>query len=120
MNIVPKSGGNTSRGSLFASGSGEKLQSDNLTQALTDQGVTSGTPFSKVYDVSAAFGGPIVRDRVWYFANAHVGGSTKESANVYYNLNAGDAATWLYAPDFSRRCPPTGRSKTPAAGSRGR
>ena len=34
MNIVPKAGGNTTRGSLFASGTGESLQSDNLTPAL--------------------------------------------------------------------------------------
>ena len=41
----------------------------------------------------------VVPDRVWYFVNAHVGGSTKTSPNVYYNLNAGDPAAWLYAPD---------------------
>ena len=34
MNIVPRSGGNTMRGSLFASGTGDALQSDNLTPAL--------------------------------------------------------------------------------------
>ena len=31
MNIVPKAGGNTMRGSLFASGTGEDFQSDNVT-----------------------------------------------------------------------------------------
>ena len=56
-----------------------------------------------MYDVSGTSGGPIVKDRVWYFVNAHTGGSTRESANVYYNLNAGDPSKWLYAPDFSRR-----------------
>ena len=40
---------------------------------------------------------------MWYFVNAHTGGSTKESASVYYNLNAGDPSKWLYAPDVSRR-----------------
>ena len=38
MNIVPKSGGNTMHGSLFASGTGEQLQSDNLTPALKSAG----------------------------------------------------------------------------------
>ncbi len=42
MNIVPKSGGNTMHGSFFASGTGGKLQSDNLTPALKEQGVSSG------------------------------------------------------------------------------
>jgi hypothetical protein len=103
MNIVPNSGGNTMSGSFFASGTGGKLQSDNLTQALKDQGVTAATPLTKVYDVSGTFGGPIRKDRAWFFVNAHVGGSTKESANVYYNLNAADPTTWLYAANLNRR-----------------
>ena len=59
MNIVPKTGGNTTRGSFFASGTGERLQSDNLTPALKDQGVTAATPLTRVYDVSGTLGGPI-------------------------------------------------------------
>jgi hypothetical protein len=56
-----------------------------------------------VYDISAAVGGPIVTDRLWYFVNAHLGGSKKESPNVFYNLNAANPSQWLYAPDFSQR-----------------
>ncbi len=103
MNIVPKTGGNTTQASVFASGTGERLQSDNLTQTLKDQGVSAATPLSGVYDFSGTLGGPILKDRVWYFVNAHRGGSTREVANVYYNQNAGDPSRWLYAPDFSRR-----------------
>ena len=36
-------------------------------------------------------------------ADARSGGSTKESPNVFYNLNAGDARKWLYSPDDGRR-----------------
>ena len=103
MNIVPKAGGNTMRGSMFASGTSGRLQSDNLTPALKAQGVTGATPLRKVYDVSATFGGPALKDRLWYFVNGHVGGNTKDTANVFYNLNAGDPDQWLYAPDTSRR-----------------
>jgi hypothetical protein len=103
VNLVPKTGGNSTHGSLFFSGTGEKLQSNNLTPALKAVGVTAPSPLSKVYDASGTIGGPIVTDRVWYFATAHRGGSTTESANVYYNLNAGDPSKWLYAPDTSRR-----------------
>ncbi len=103
VNLVPKTGGNSTHGSIFLSGTGKKLQSDNLTPALQQQGVTAASPLSKVYDVSGTIGGPIARDRVWYFATAHRGGSTTDSTNVYYNLNAGDPAKWSYAPDTSRR-----------------
>jgi hypothetical protein len=103
INIVPKTGGNTTRASIFASGTGAALQSDNLTPALRDRGLSAATPLTRVYDVSGTLGGPIARDRLWYFLNAHTGGSTRDSANVYYNLNAGDATKWLYSPDLSRR-----------------
>jgi hypothetical protein len=102
MNIVPKTGGNTTRGSIFASGTSQSLQSDNLSQALKNQGLTAASPLTKVYDLSGTLGGPIVPDRVWYFVNAHTGGNTKTSPNVYYNLNAGDPTAWLYAPDTAR------------------
>jgi hypothetical protein len=103
MQVVPKSGGNTMHGSLFASGTGAKLQADNLTPSLMAQGVRAATPLTKVYDVSGTIGGPIRKDRAWYFIAAHTGGSTKESATVYYNLNAANPAAWLYEPDPSRR-----------------
>jgi len=102
MNIVPRSGGNTVRGSVFGSASSAALQSDNLTAALRAQGVTAATPLTGVYDVAAALGGPIAKDRLWYFVNAHAGGSTKASANVFYNLNAAESSRWLYAPDLNR------------------
>jgi hypothetical protein len=103
MNIVSRSGGNAMHGSFFASGTGGALQSDNLTQSLKDQGVSAASPLSGVYDFSATFGGPIRKDRVWYFVNARTNGSTREVANVYYNLNAGDQSRWLYSPNPSRR-----------------
>lgn len=103
MNIVPKSGGNTVHGSLFASGTAARLQSDNLTPALAARGARAATPLTNVYDVSGTVGGPIVTDRLWYFSNGHTGSSTRESANVYYNRNAGDPGRWLYAPDVSRK-----------------
>jgi hypothetical protein len=103
MNIVPRSGGNEARASFLVSGTGGGLQSDNLTPALKAQGVTGSVPLTGVYDVLGTLGGPIVRNRLWYFVSAHTGGSTKESANVFYNLNAGNPASWLYAPDASRR-----------------
>ena len=102
MNIVPKSGGNTMHGSLFASGTGDRLQSDNLTPDLIGRGVRPAAPYAKVYDVSATLGGSIVTDRLWYFLGAHTGGSTRNSTNVYYNRNAGDAGAWRYVPDPDR------------------
>jgi len=102
MNIVPKTGGNSVQGSAYFSGSGEKLQSNNLTQELRDAGLAAPTPFTKVYDLNGAFGGPIKKDRVWYFVNARTQGSTNRVASIYYNRNAGDPTQWIYVPDLSQ------------------
>jgi hypothetical protein len=102
MNIVPRSGGNAMRGSLFGSGTSGGWQSDNLTPTLMEQGVTAAAPLTDVFDITGTFGGPIAKDRAWYFVNAHTGGSRREVPNVYYNQHAGDDASWLYAPDVNR------------------
>jgi hypothetical protein len=102
MNIVPKSGGNSANWSLFASATGDRLQSNNLSPDLIMQGVIASAPYTKVYDLAGTVGGPIVTDRLWYFLNAHTAGSTRQSTNVYYNLNAGDAGAWRYVPDLTR------------------
>src|SRR5215207_7911388 len=70
MNVVPKTGGNALHGSAFFSGTGTSLLADNYTQALKDAGLAAATPLSKVYDLNGAVGGPIKKDRVWYFVNA--------------------------------------------------
>ena len=96
MNVVPKTGGNNLHGSAFYSGSGKNLQADN-----SGGKVAAPTPLTKVYDLNAAVGGPIFKDRLWYFATARTQGSTRVNANQFYNANAGDPTKWLYAP--SRR-----------------
>ena len=102
MNVAPRVGGNVLRGSLFASATGARLHSNNITPELVAKGVSAPTPLSNVYDVTAAVGGPLLKDRAWYFVTAHTGGSKRDTANIYYNLNAGDPSRWLYAPDLSR------------------
>jgi hypothetical protein len=106
MNIVPKTGGNSIHGSAFYSGSGEPLQADNTAGT----GVGAPTPLTGIYDINGAVGGPILRDKLWYFATARTQGSTRVNANMFYNLNAGDPTQWLYRggpgisdPGFSDR-----------------
>ena len=102
MNVVPRTGGNRISGAVFFSGTGEGLQSSNYTEELRLAGLTAAIPLSKVYDLNGAVGGPIMRDRVWYFVNARTQGSTRGIASVYYNQNTGDATKWLYLPDPDR------------------
>src|SRR5688572_9433651 len=102
MNIVPKQGGNSMSGLFFVSGFSEAMQSDNFTTELQARGATQPTPVYRVYDVNTAVGGPIARDRLWYYMSVRVQGSRQNTQNVYYNLNAGNPNAWTYAPDLSR------------------
>ena len=49
VNLVPKTGGNSTHSSLFLSGTGKKLQSNNLTPALMKHGVTAASPIGSAY-----------------------------------------------------------------------
>jgi hypothetical protein len=97
MNVVPKTGGNSIHGNFSYSGTGEKFQADNSEGT----GVAAPPTLSKVYDVNGAFGGPVVKDRLWYFVTARTQGGTRVNANQFVNANAGDATKWLYAPNLS-------------------
>ena len=102
MNIVPRQGGNSLSGLFFVSGFSEGMQSSNYTPELQARGAIQPTPLTRVYDVNLAMGGPIVRDRLWYYMSVRVQGSRQNILNTFYNQNAGNPNAWTYVPDFSR------------------
>src|SRR5262245_30695462 len=102
MNIVPKQGGNKMSGLIAASGFSKNMQSDNYSADLQARGAGAPNPTYHVYDFNAAVGGPILKDKLWYYMSIRQQGSRRNTLNVYYNNNAGDATKWSYAPDFSK------------------
>ena len=102
INLVPRTGGNTFSGLAYVSGYGKRMLADNFDAELQNAGASVPTPVYRVYDVNTAVGGPIVRDRLWYYMSVRVQGTRRNTQNVYYNLNAGNANAWTYAPDLSR------------------
>ena len=114
LNIVPKTGGNTFKGSVFATGAGRWAQGTNLDDKLRAQGVTEAAGLIKLWDVSAALGGPIVRDKLWFFANYRDEGNHTDIPGLYANKFAGDPSHWDYAPDPAIKAR-TATSKTVAS-----
>ncbi len=98
INIVPKQGGNRTSGLLFASGFSEGMQASNYTSELAARGVTQPNPVSHVYDINAAVGGPIAKDKLWYYMSVRQQGQRQNTLNLYYNQNAGDPNAWTYVP----------------------
>ena len=104
INIVPRSGGNTLSGTLFGMGAGDGMQSNNFTQELKDAGLRSPSKLDKVWDVNFSTGGPIMRDKLWFFGTIRSMGSFLSISDTFYNKNAGNPnpAFWFYDPDLSR------------------
>ena len=96
MNVVPKQGGNAIHGSLFANGANEAMGDDNFNSSLAAAGARAGNTLLKIWDVNGVIGGPIVRDRLWFFGGGRHQGNRKEVAGMFNNANAGDPTKWTY------------------------
>jgi hypothetical protein len=102
LSIIPRSGGNSIKGAAYLSGTGGGLIGSNYSDALRNAGLNRPGQLLKQWDYTFGIGGPIVKDRVWYYATARDEGQYRSIPNVFPNLNAGDATRFLYAPDRSR------------------
>jgi hypothetical protein len=67
MNVIPKTGGNTFAGTGFLSTAGEWSQGSNIDDELRSFGVTNPNALISNWDASMSVGGPVRRDRMWFF-----------------------------------------------------
>ena len=105
LSIIPKSGGNTLKGAAYLSGVSKGMVSSNYSPELQALGLTTPGKLLKQWDFTGGVGGPIVKDRVWYYVTARDEGQHRTIPNVFPNLNAGDPTKFLYAPDRTARGP---------------
>jgi hypothetical protein len=103
MNLIPREGGNQLKGSFFATGANESWQSSNYTKELEAAGLRTPNALKVVYDVNPGAGGPLMKDRLWFYSAARWQGTQSYIAGLYENKNAGDPTKWTYEPDLSRR-----------------
>ncbi len=102
MNIVPKTGGNTIKGNVYLAGVSAGMVGSNYTQELKDRGLRTPGDLLKLWDFSGSVGGPIKKDRVWYFLNVREEGSYRSVPGMYANVNAGIVGKYSYVADVSR------------------
>ncbi len=70
INLVTKSGGNNFHGSSRLFVVDNNLQGDNISAELQAQGAGSGNPIKNIKDYGAEIGGPIVRNKMWFWGAA--------------------------------------------------
>jgi hypothetical protein len=102
LSIIPRSGGNSIKGAAYLSGVSRGMVGSNYSDALKAAGLTTPGQLLRQWDYTFGIGGPIKKDRLWYYVTARDEGQYRSIPNLYPNLNAGDAAKRLYAPDTSR------------------
>jgi len=102
LNVIPRDGGNTFRGTFFLSGANGSWQGSNYTQALKDQGLRSPQELRKVYDVNPMGGGRIIRDKLWFYLTYREVYAENTIPGMFFNKNAGDPTRWLVDFDTSR------------------
>jgi len=99
INVVGRQGGNIFAGSIQTNFGHRNLQSSNLDDALRARGANT-SPFIKAnYEIAGGLGGPLKRDRLWFFGSARRWVSQSYQPGNYFNKTQG---TMFYTPDLSR------------------
>ena len=66
INSTPKDGGNKFTGTFFTYGAGSQMQADNRSDAVKAAGIPQ-PGIAYTYQVNPSFGGPIKRDKIWFY-----------------------------------------------------
>jgi uncharacterized protein (DUF2141 family) len=103
INLIPREGGNTYRGTFFATFVNSSWQGNNLTDELRQAGLPDPNEMKQAYDFNPSLGGPLVADRLWFYASARWQENQSYVAGLYVNKNAGDPTKWHPDPDRSQR-----------------
>ena len=100
INLVPREGGNVYSGTFYVWGANSSFQGTNYTPELKQRGLGNPDRLLSSYDVNPGFGGPLLRDKLWFYSAARWNRVTTTVGGAYpRNLNAGKVNEYLYVPD---------------------
>lgn len=105
INVVPKDGGNRTSGDLYLNYSGAKWASKNLTPEYEALGVVSnavtgnGAGDKLNLNIEPSIGGPILRDKLWYFFTTRYNRDDRIIAGSYPDL---DPHPFRFEPDRTK------------------
>ena len=100
VNMIPKEGGNSFKGTFFLNGANSSFQSDNFTQSLKDQGLAAVNRVKRVWDVNGSLGGPLKKNALWFYFSSRYWGLDKFPADSFYDS---DPRYYAYAPNRSNQ-----------------
>lgn len=100
LNVIPKEGGNDFTVDLAGFFANDSMEGDNLTTELQERGVREANKTLKLFDESVSIGGPIMRDKVWFFVAGRSWGFSRKVAGVYWNQSTYPGAPPTGQPRF--------------------
>jgi hypothetical protein len=100
IRLVPKEGGNVFSGQAFLSNIPGDWGSNNETPDLLARGLQKAGQVHRIFDYNGSLGGPILRDRLWFFGSVRYWGADTFLNNSFYNL---DSTRLTYVPDLGRQ-----------------
>src|SRR6478609_4679577 len=106
LNMIPRDGGNTYSGSLFLGYQNESFQSNNLTDSLIARGLKSTDGIGKLFNTEAALGGPIMKDKLWFFGSARNFVLDTLPANTFYGIEGTGTPTSAPLPSTEKAVDP--------------
>jgi hypothetical protein len=99
VNMIPKDGGNRFSGVLFADFTKSGWQSNNLNDDLRARGLTNVARIQHISDFNPGIGGPIKKDKIWFYAAYRYEAIDQTVVDSYYDKNP---SPYLYEPDLTR------------------
>jgi len=84
LNLIPREGGNRYSLATYLGYSAASFQTDNLTQNLIDRGLRTPDAVDMIYDANVSVGGPIKKDKLWFFGSYRNVGNNNIVANSSY------------------------------------
>jgi len=99
VNIIPREGGNSFSGTSFFNFANSSLQGNNVDDAMRAQNVLTADSIERIYDGSFAIGGPLKKDKIWFWTAHRFWGYEQIRTNTFYEKNPFD---FVFDPDPSR------------------
>ena len=106
LNIVPKTGGNTFKGTVFVSGAGAWAQGNNVDDELRAQGMAEAAGLHQAVGCQRRHRrADQARQAVVLRELSRLRATIRTSPGCTRNKFAGDASHWDYAPDLTCQRP---------------
>src|SRR5688572_4440920 len=104
INFIAREGGNQYHGTFFGNFANDAFQTTNIDEALLTRNplLRNAGTVDKNWDFNPGVGGPLKRDKIWFFASGRSQGAYVFAPGMFFNRNANDPTRWTYEPDLNQ------------------